>query len=112
MNTLLSQKLRLLRKTNGLTINDIVNKLKKYNLDYSNKSVYKWEEGTSSPNINIIYTLANIYGCSISYLIDDKPLKQDNVTLSESRALKYYRDNYLFKNIADLTLRFITKYKL
>ena len=57
METRLSFRLRELRKSSSLTPLQVIKKLKEHNIDYSEQSVYKWEEGNVIPPLNIIVAL-------------------------------------------------------
>lgn len=52
-----------LRKSKGLTQADVANAL-----NYSDKSVSKWEHADSLPDISILSALADMYGVTLDYL--------------------------------------------
>lgn len=42
-------------------------------LNYSDKSVSKWENGDVTPPIDVLIALANIYGVTLNYLVEECP---------------------------------------
>jgi len=69
---IVANNLIVLRKKNGMTQSDVAEKL-----NYSDKSVSKWEHADSLPDIGILYDLAAMYGVTLDYLTaeshNDKP---------------------------------------
>ncbi|MBE6750595.1 MAG: helix-turn-helix transcriptional regulator [Ruminococcaceae bacterium] len=60
-----------LRKQNGLTQIELAEKL-----NYSDKSVSKWERGESIPDIVVLKEIADLFGVTVDYLITkDHPIK-------------------------------------
>ena len=62
----LSQKLVILRKTKGITQDELANIL-----DVSRQSVYKWESGQCYPEVPKIIKMKEIFEISIDDLLDD-----------------------------------------
>lgn len=46
-------------------------------LDYSNKSVSKWERGAGTPDIFVLYRLSVIFNVSVSELIGQKEMSRE-----------------------------------
>lgn len=63
IKTTVANNLIALRKSKGLTQADIANAL-----NYSDKSVSKWEHADSLPDISILSALADMYGVTLDYL--------------------------------------------
>ena len=105
MVTRLSTRLKELRRIASLSTTEVIKELKHSNLDYSEQSIYKWEQGNAVPSINIIIALAKIYKCNISYLLDEDEKELNKVTNNESIILKQFRNDYLFRCIANLLIR-------
>ena len=99
MDSNLSMRLRTLRKNLSLTPAQVVKHLKRNNLEYSEQSIYKWEQGSVIPKFEIIKELAKIYDCNISYLVEGKKYKCLRVSPCEYQVLKLYRTDYLFRSI-------------
>ena len=111
MNIEFGKKIKQLRKLNKLKIIDVVIILKKYHLDYSIQSVYKWEEGEVLPNIFVISALANIYGCQISYLLSDETEDVKKLNSTELVLLKAFRIDTNFRNISMLLIERFNKHQ-
>lgn len=63
IKTTVANNLIALRKSKGLTQADVANAL-----NYSDKSVSKWEHADSLPDISILSALADMYGITLDYL--------------------------------------------
>ncbi|MCI8592447.1 MAG: helix-turn-helix domain-containing protein [Lachnospiraceae bacterium] len=55
--------LKQLRKTSGLSANEVVTKLQSYNIDISAKTLYGYESGLSMLNADAFVALCRIYKC-------------------------------------------------
>lgn len=99
MNTTFAIRLKTLRKSLSMTTLQVKNLLEKNNLYYSEQSIYKWEQGSSVPSIDIIKVLAKIYNCNISYLIEGKKYKYLRITQGECKLLDTYRTDFLLRSI-------------
>ena len=64
VKTIVAENLTALRKSNNMTQADIAR-----TLNYSDKSVSKWEHADSLPDISILAKLCEIYGVTLDYLI-------------------------------------------
>ena len=62
MNSILSQKIKLLRIKHGLSQLELGQKL-----GISNRAISKWEKGISMPSSDNIYRLSKIFGVNIEY---------------------------------------------
>lgn len=60
------EKLIVLRKNNGLTQDDFAKKV-----GVSRQAVYKWENGTSYPEVPKLLEIKALYGISLDDLFDD-----------------------------------------
>ncbi|MGP1361050.1 MAG: helix-turn-helix domain-containing protein [Candidatus Fimenecus sp.] len=88
LNLKISENLLFYRKLNGLT----QIQLAEY-LNYSNKSISKWERGEIIPDIEILYNLSNIYKITVSELIGQTPKSKEttlkiNAIKKEQRAFE------------------------
>lgn len=61
---ILAENLRALRKTAGLTQLELAEKL-----NYSDKSVSKWEHGDAVPDVEVLAGIAAFYGVTVDWLI-------------------------------------------
>ena len=71
MKTTVASNLIALRKSKGLTQADVANAL-----NYSDKSVSKWEHADSLPDISILSALADMYGVTLDYLTHEDAEEQ------------------------------------
>ena len=106
---IVGKKLKVLRIKNELEVEQVKNILQKRNIKYSISTIYKWEEGNVLPNIEIIDILCNIYGCSVSYLLEDDIVESKNLTACEIFLLEQFRYNSDFRKIADLIYKLFLK---
>ena len=78
----LAENLTKLRLSYKMTQADLAKKI-----NYTDKSISKWEHGDATPPIDVIKTLADTYGVTIDYLVErhpdenmDKHYKNDKMT--------------------------------
>lgn len=109
METKLSTRLKALRKNESLTVSEVVRLLYENNLDYSEQSVYKWEEGSSVPSVRTLYILAKIYNCPISFLVADDHVNFKKINPHELLILRLFRTDFLFRSTASLLMRLIDR---
>lgn len=83
---LLGEKLKSLRKSRGLTQDDIAAKF-----DLSRGSISNWEKGRRKPSIKQLEVLANFYNVSLDYFADES--KTDEVVDLLERAKNLLKDN-------------------
>lgn len=105
METRLSLRLKQLRKSFGLSPSQVIKKLKSFDLDFCDQSVYKWESGKSTPSIKTLKALAKIYCCHISYLVEEEECKLVRLSPKEIFLLKIFRTDFLFRSIAVQIIR-------
>jgi len=65
VKSIVAKNLVLLRKANNLTQSAVANEL-----NYSDKSVSKWERGEALPDLETLVRLASFYGVTLDFLID------------------------------------------
>ena len=58
---IIQQNLIALRKQNGLTQLELATKI-----NYSDKAISRWEKGEVMPSVDILESLANVYGVQIA----------------------------------------------
>lgn len=63
----LYEKISFLRKTVGMSQQDLADKI-----DISRQSIYKWEQGLTSPDISKLVEIAKIFNITTDLLLDDK----------------------------------------
>ncbi len=79
--------LKQLRKTSGLSANDVVNNLKSYDIEISSKTLYGYESGLSMPNADAFVSLCQIYKCDNPLDVFGTPA----ITSSEFERIETYR---------------------
>lgn len=76
--------LKQLRKTSGLSANEVVTKLQSYNIDISAKTLYGYESGLSMLNADAFVALCRIYKCDNPMDIFGTPsIKSNEIDLIE-----------------------------
>ena len=99
MENKLSIRLKTLRKQLALTTDQVINKLSKLNKKYSVQSLYKWEDGSVVPSLNILKELSIIYKCNMSYLVEGSNYEYKKLSACENHLLNIYRTDFLFRSI-------------
>lgn len=64
INQIIAENIKYLRKQNKMTQEDLGNKI-----GYSDKTISKWENGDTMPDVQTLYSLANIFGVTIDYFV-------------------------------------------
>ena len=71
LKQVIASNLAYLRKKNKLTQLELAEKL-----NYSDKSISKWEHGETMPDIEILHKLAEVYGVTLDFLVSSKPVEE------------------------------------
>lgn len=101
----IGEKLKALRVSNNMTRKDVADKLKEFNIDISDKTLYGYESGRSSANADMFLALCKVYRCNnimetFSNTVDDVLFTNDEWQLIEK-----YRDlDDHGKEMVDFTL--------
>ena len=61
--TIIANFLKQLRKTSGLSVDEVIEGLQKYGIMISTKTLYGYENGTSMLNADVFVALCRIYKC-------------------------------------------------
>ena len=83
IKSIVANNLIALRKSRKMTQADVAEKL-----NYSDKSVSKWEHADSLPDISILYALADMYGVTLDYLTSDNAEEQANMMKTPEKSLE------------------------
>lgn len=78
---IVGKNLASLRKARGLTQQDLAEKI-----NYSDKSISKWELGYSIPGVDVLKDFAEFYGVSIDYLVAEQ--KQEDLETVASQGTR------------------------
>lgn len=105
--------LKKLRNDNNLSVKEVSEKLKKYNIDINSKTIYNYENGISSPNADTFLALCEIYGCidifntfnteEYKKIFNKQLIKKQNLHFNKYKQLKEPRQNRVDK-ITDMEL--------
>ena len=78
-NQIIADNLIYYRKKSGLTQQELANKI-----NYSDKSISKWERAEGVPDVFVLYELAQLYGININdFLIKEKKARFNNVFVNK-----------------------------
>ncbi len=80
--------LKQLRRTSGLSANEVTNKLQEYDIDISAKTLYGYESGLSMLNADAFVALCRIYKCDNPLEIFGTPTVKSN----EMEIIEKYRN--------------------
>ena len=83
----ISNFLKQLRRTSGLSASDVVNELQEYNIDISAKTLYGYESGLSMLNADAFVALCKIYKCDNPMNIFGTP----SISSKEFNLIEQYR---------------------
>lgn len=72
INGKIAQNLIYYRKATGLTQAELAEKI-----NYSDKSVSKWESGNGVPDVYILLQLAELFGVTLNELVGEKPVERE-----------------------------------
>lgn len=78
---ILADNLTKLRKKHKLTQVELA-----HQLGFSDKSISKWEQGDTIPDIETIKKIADLYGVSVDSLLEDKP-QEDEIDTRERKRI-------------------------
>ena len=94
----LPQNLIRLRTEHGLTQSKLAEKL-----NYTDKSVSKWERGEAIPPVDVLKDIADLYGVSLDFLVSNTDENALNLTL----AIKKEKTNKLIITLLAVSLVWI-----
>ncbi len=99
MNESIGTILKNSRKNVGMSVEDVSDFLGKHNIKVATKTIYGWENDSSSPNINIFLLLCEMYG-----------IKDVLQTFGHKSKLKYFSLYFSEKEYSKNELNDIMKY--
>lgn len=76
----IAKNLTKLRQQKKLTQNELAKKI-----NYTDKSVSKWEHGDTTPPIDVLCKLAEFYGVNLDYLVTEDPDEKFNKYYNHSQ---------------------------
>lgn len=72
LNEIIAENLTELRKQAGLTQQQLAKEL-----NYSDKTISKWELGYAIPSVDVLIDLAKFYGVSLDYIVTENEVKAE-----------------------------------
>jgi transcriptional regulator with XRE-family HTH domain len=100
LKTNVSENLIFYRKANNLTQLQLAEKL-----NYSDKSISKWERGESLPDLFVLQSIADLFGITLNDLAQNKPHKKPKHRISRLLiSLMYFGLVWLIATIAFVVL--------
>lgn len=78
LKEIVAEKLVYLRKENKMTQAELAEKL-----NYSDKSVSKWERGEALPDIEVIVKIAKLFNVSLDYIVSEEDVKVSTTAKSQ-----------------------------
>lgn len=88
-----SEKLQLIRKSKGMTQEELAEKL-----DVSRQAVAKWESGQVYPDINNLIQISNLFNVTVDYLVRDQECMM-NINAEEESDISRLIDFRLEANV-------------
>ncbi len=99
----IGKQLRQYRNANHYSVQYVIDRLKDdYNISYTNKAVYSWENGTSQPPADVLLILCKIYEMpnileNLGYVNPDKDIplhltNEEKDIILKMRSHKYFGD--------------------
>ena len=85
VKNIVAKNIAELRLLNNMTQMELAEKL-----NYSDKTISKWERAESSPDIGVLVELANLFGVSLDYLVRSENI-DETVKENKQRETKYNR---------------------
>jgi len=85
IKSIVANNISELRLTNNMTQLELAEKL-----NYSDKTISKWERAESSPDISVLVEIAELFGVTLDYLVKSKH-KKEEICDKKSREIKYNR---------------------
>lgn len=80
LNFIIGKNLQFLRKKNKFTQFELAEKL-----NYSDKSISKWEKGDSLPPIDVFYKLSKLYNVSLDSIVGEEKIKSTMIETKDMR---------------------------
>lgn len=92
----LSKKIAYFRKLNNLTQSELAEKI-----NYSDKSISKWERGDGLPDIYVLMQMAELFGITVNELLYDS---EDDIEVKQEKLTKYKKNKVIFTYILSVGL--------
>ena len=73
------QKLREVRKSKDITIDELYHFLLENNIQVAKKTVYGWDSATTTPNVKTFLIICKFYGIKDVYSLLEMDMPEDNI---------------------------------
>ena len=93
------KKLRKLRIKNSLTVSSLCDLLHAHNFQVKERTIYRWEQGTVTPDLNTLKILSIIYNINLSSFFENQNSKRKTLTQDETKFIKLFREDKKFFTI-------------
>ena len=100
IKVIIGKNLAELRKRKKYTQLDLANILQ-----YSDKSISKWEKGDSLPDIEVLYNICNLYGVTLDYLTHEGNYKDKKDYIKKDK--KYTKNKIIITLLSCISVWFI-----
>ena len=96
IKNIVAKNITELRLLNNMTQMELAEKL-----NYSDKTISKWERAESSPDISVLVEIANLFGVSLDYLVRAENI-EETVKENKHKETKYNRKviSYISESVA------------
>lgn len=97
IKNIVAKNITELRLLNNMTQMELAEKL-----NYSDKTISKWERAESSPDISVLVEIANLFGVSLDYLVRAENNIEETVKENKQKETKYNRKviSYISESVA------------
>ena len=92
---IIAKNIQKLRQEKGMTQLELAEKL-----NYSDKSVSKWERGESLPDITVLKAVADLFEVTLDYLVEEEHGNVPALKLKEIQDHSYRRNCYIITGIS------------
>ncbi|MBR0039049.1 MAG: helix-turn-helix transcriptional regulator [Lachnospiraceae bacterium] len=97
----IGKKLREARLNCNLSIEKVIKKLEELNIYVTKKTIYRWENDDTVPDLKTINTLSFIYNANLNELYEDTKFCK-SLNENEYRFIIAVRENEQFRKITKL----------
>ena len=98
LKNILAKNLLELRKSKSLTQLELADKL-----NYSDKSVSKWEHGDAMPDVEVLAKIAKFYNVTVDYLISEHNQNDQDITLLDEKSQRRLRGKKLIITLLSIS---------
>ena len=102
LKEIVGENLTELRKNKKLTQLELAEKL-----NYSDKSISKWEKGDCLPEFEVLYTLCKFYGVTMDYLVTPKEENKSAYVLDKDEQKRNFVNHILITVLVNMVFWFI-----